>query len=79
MNGRQVSAKVRRNNPRILNDLLRRALSDDRAEFEGKHAIRDPHDELHVVFDHQYRTADFTLDALHERAERLGFTLRDTR
>ena len=46
--------------------------------FEAVHAIGDPHDERHVVLDHQHRRTELALDAHDERSERLGFPLRDT-
>ena len=55
----------------------RRSLGDHRAGFEAVDAIGDPHDERHVVLDHEHRRAELALDAHDQRAERFGLALRD--
>ena len=59
-------AEVGRDHGGIALDLLRRALGDLLAEVEHDDAVRDRHDQLHVVLDQQHTDVALGVDALDQ-------------
>src|SRR5687767_14745478 len=45
------------------------SVSDQAAEVERDHAVRDAHHEAHVVLDQQYRQREAAAQFLHQRAK----------
>ena len=54
-----------------------RAFGDDAPGFEAVHAVADRQDQRQVVLDDDERGVELGLDALDQRAERLGLALGD--
>ena len=76
--GAFVGAEVARDDLRVGADRFGVALGDDGAGFHAVDPVGDAHDQRHVVLDHDHGRVEVLLDALDQRAERLGFTLGDT-
>ena len=59
-------AEVGRDHGRVALDFLRRALGDLLAEVQHHDAVRDRHDELHVVLDQQHADVALDIDPLDQ-------------
>ena len=76
--GAFVGSEVAGDDQRIGADRFGVTFGDDGAGFHAIDPVGDAHDQRHVVFDHDHGCIEVLLDALDQRAERLGFTLGDT-
>src|SRR5437773_2737536 len=74
--GPVAGAEVGGHDQRVRSDLLGGALGDAPARGQAVDAVGDRHHERHVVLDQHDGRAQLGLDALDERAERLGLALR---
>src|SRR4051812_27484347 len=72
-----VGAQVRRDDPRVVHDVVRCSLRDDLAEVHGDESVRDRGQQREVVLDDQDAGAELLTDPEQQGPERFRLALGD--